>query len=111
MNRGLLNYSITKLHNYPIRLVRPACKRQQGDVARNLDRARQPSLMWSADSGQAARHDLAALGHELREQAHVLVVDVFDFLDAELTNLLAAEILAPAFTGAARTSGTRPAGG
>jgi hypothetical protein len=68
--------------------------------------------MRSADSGQAARHDLAALGHELREQTHVLVVDILDFLDAELADLLAAKILAPAFTGAARAaSGTWSAGG
>src|SRR5580700_1593641 len=60
--------------------------------------------MRSADSGQAARDDLATLGNKLREQAHVLVVDVLDFLDAELANLLAAEILAAAFAGATRSA-------
>ena len=36
------------------------------------------------------------------EQPHVLVVDGFDLLHAELANLLAAEILASAFAAAAR---------
>jgi hypothetical protein len=63
--------------------------------------------MRSADPGQAARIDLPALGDELREQANVLIVNVLNPLDAEFANLLAAEILASAFAGAARaTAGT-----
>ena len=53
--------------------------------------------------------DLAALGHELRQQAHVFVVDGFNFLHAELANFLAAEIFASALASAAssRAAGTR----
>jgi hypothetical protein len=65
--------------------------------------------MRRADSGQAARHNLAALGDELAEQPVVLVVDVFDFLDAELTDLLAPEKLASAFARTARTARTSTA--
>ena len=68
---------------------------------------RQTPLVRRANAGQTPRHDLAALGHELREQADVLVVDGFNLLDAELANLLAAEILASAFAAAARAAGTR----
>ncbi len=67
--------------------------------------------MRSADARQAARHDLAAFGDELREQTHVFVVDVFDLLDAEFADLLAAKVLAATFAGTARTaSGTWSAG-
>src|SRR5699024_3758149 len=38
----------------------------------------------------AARHDLAALGHELFERAHVLVVDARSLVHAELADLAAA---------------------
>ena len=62
--------------------------------------------MRSADPGQAPRDDLAALRHELREQADVLVIDGLNFLHAELANLLAPEIFAPAFAAAARAART-----
>ena len=58
--------------------------------------------MRRADAGQAPGNDLAALGYELREQTHVLVVDAVDLLDAEFANLLAAEKLPPAFARSAR---------
>ena len=60
--------------------------------------------MRRADAGQAARDDLAALGHELAEQAKVLVVDVVDLLDAELALLLATEEFARTAGAALRTS-------
>src|SRR5689334_19351896 len=59
--------------------------------------------MRRAHACQAPRHDLAALGHELRQQPHVLVIDGIDLLDAKLADLLAAEVLASAFA-SARTS-------
>src|SRR6516165_8039274 len=66
--------------------------------------------MWRAHAGQATRHDLAALGHELPKQPVVLVVNIFDFLDAELANLLAPEKLASARTTfAPRSAGAPPA--
>src|SRR5215813_8997963 len=60
-------------------------------------------LMRRADAGKASRHDLATLGDKLTEHAVVLVVDVFDFLHAELAYFLAPEKLASAFA-------RRPAG-
>ena len=53
-------------------------ERQQRYVARLLDGFRHPALMWSAHPGQAARNELSALGNKLREQPHVLVVDIVD---------------------------------
>src|SRR5215475_9499811 len=73
-----------------------ARKRQQRDIARLLDRRRQPVLMRRAHARQAARHDFAALCHKLPEQSIVLVVDVLDLFDTELANLLAPEEFASA---------------
>src|SRR5438270_11285724 len=87
------------------RFLKSRRERQQGDVARLLDRVGQAALVRSANSGEAPRDDLAALGHELAKQAHVLIVDSVDLLDAEFANLLAAEIL---FVAARPT--TRPPG-
>ena len=64
----------------------------------------QLALVARADAGQAARNDLAALGHEALQQAHVAVADRVDLLRAELADLLAAEELASA-RAAARTAG------
>ena len=61
-------------------------------------------LVRRAHARQAAWHDLAALGHELSQQPVVLVVDVFNLLDAELANLLAPEELAPAGAALARSA-------
>src|SRR5581483_2387913 len=86
-------------------------KRQQGDVAGLLDGRGQTALVRHAHAGQTPRHDLAALGHKLSEQAVVLVVDGFDLLDAELANFLAPEVFATAFaaTRPARSTRTRSA--
>jgi hypothetical protein len=66
--------------------------------------------MRSANSGQSARSDFAALRDELREQTNVFVIDGFDFFDAELANFLAAEKFTAAFTGTSGSSaGTRAA--
>ena len=73
--------------------------------------------MPSAHTGQAARNDLATLGHEPLQQAHVAVRDGVDLLRAELADLLAPEELASArpATGSAgdvgrdrRRAGCRP---
>src|SRR5271169_468 len=85
-------------------LLCPSRKRQQRDIARLLDRSRQAALVRRAHSGQASRSDLAAFRHELRQQPHVLVIDRFDLLDAELANFLAPEKLASAFAGTTRAS-------
>lgn len=60
--------------------------------------------MWRANAGQASRRNLAAFGHELRQQTHIFVIDGFDFLDAELTNLFAPEKFAATFAGTAGAS-------
>src|ERR1700728_582985 len=52
--------------------------------------------MRRAYAGQTPRHDFAALGDELPEHAVILVIDVFNFLDAELANFLAPEKLTSA---------------
>ena len=51
------------------------------------------ALVRSADTGDAARHDLAALGDERHEHPHVFVIDIVDLLDAETAHFLAPEIL------------------
>src|SRR5437667_8029928 len=68
-------------------------------------------LMRRANTGQPPRDDFAALGHELAKHAVVLVVNVLDFLDAELADFLTPEKLASDFawrsTGAGTASETR----
>ena len=86
----------------------PCCKGQQGDIACLLDGPREAALVRGADTGQAAGHNLAALGHEALQQAHVAVRNRIDLLRAELADLLAPEELAPAR--AARAAGTRTTG-
>ena len=80
-----------------------ACERQQRDVARALDRFAEPALMARANARHAARQNLSALLHELRQNVGALVVDEVHLLDTELADFLLAEILALA---AARTAGT-----
>ena len=80
-----------------------AGKGHQRDVAGALDGNAEPTLVARADAGHAARENLAALLHELREDVGALVVDEVHLLDTELTDFLLAEILALA---AARTAGT-----
>ena len=60
--------------------------------------------MTGADTGQAARNDLAALGDEALQQPHIAVANGVNLLGAELADLLAAEELPSART-AARTAG------
>jgi hypothetical protein len=50
--------------------------------------------MPGADARHAARQNLAALLHKLRQNVRALVVDEIDFLDAKLADFLFAEILA-----------------
>src|SRR5580693_8833150 len=78
-------------------------ERKQRDVARALDRFAEPALVTGANSGHAARQNLAALLHELRQDVGTLVVDEVHLLDTKLADFLFAEILALA---AARTAGT-----
>src|ERR1700722_13003415 len=49
--------------------------------------------MRRADAGDAARHDLSALGNKGREHSQVFIVDVVYFFHTESTYFLAPEIL------------------
>src|SRR5580693_6357669 len=49
--------------------------------------------MRRANTGDAARHDLPALGNEGREHSHVFVIDIVDLFHTESTYFLAPEIL------------------
>jgi len=71
-----------------------ARERQQRDIARALDGYAQAALVPRADACHAARQNLAALLHELRQNVRALVVDKIDFFDAKLADFLLAEILA-----------------
>src|SRR5690606_31385131 len=56
-----------------------------------LDRLGQLALLLGGNGSDAARHDLAALGHEALQQADVLVVDHGGVLGRERAGLAAAE--------------------
>ena len=64
---------------------------QQSEKARALDRLRELALLLGGDRGDAARHDLAALGDVALQQPHVLVVDLRRIGAGERTGLAAAE--------------------
>jgi hypothetical protein len=83
---------------------------KQSNVARLLDRQAEPTLVPRANSGQAARNDLATLGNKALKQPDIAVGDSIDLLGAELANLLAPEKLAAARAtarSARRTRSTR----
>ena len=88
----------------PASRLEPGGEGQQSNVASLFDSASQLALVRRADSGQAPRNDLAALGYELLQQANFAVRDRIDLLGAELANLLAAKELSSA---AASSAGTR----
>src|SRR5947209_6315862 len=87
--------------------------KQRGD-ARPLDGVLQLALMQRAGARDAARKDLPALGDELLQHLHVLVVDVLELLHAEFANAFAAieELLLPALRsgGAAGAAAARSSG-
>ena len=91
-----------------VRACGAAGEGHQRDVAGALDGYAEPALVARADAGHAARENLAALLHELREDVGALVVDEVHLLDAELADFLLAEILAlaaRASAGTARSTG------
>src|SRR5579863_8377253 len=49
--------------------------------------------MRRANTGDAARHDLPALGNKRREHSHVFIIDVVDLFHAEPAYFLAPEVL------------------
>ena len=107
MRRRGMNRRTRHDHARRLRARRAACKRQQGDVARPLDGHAKPTLVARANARHPARQNLSALLYELRQDIRALVVDEVHLLDAELANLLLAEILALAAwpsTGTARAA-------
>src|SRR5229473_4079351 len=65
--------------------------RQQPEETRALDGARELALLLGRDGGDAARHDLAALGHVTHQQLGILVVDLRRIRARERAGLAAAE--------------------
>src|SRR5215207_7350670 len=64
---------------------------QQAEETRALDGAREFTLLLGGDGGDAARHDLAALGHITHQQLGILVVDLRRIRTRERAGLAAAE--------------------
>src|SRR5918999_3397669 len=64
---------------------------QQREEARALDRIGELPLIAGGGARNARRNDLAGLVHEVLENVDVLVVDPFDLLGGEATELAAAE--------------------
>src|SRR5471032_1886324 len=65
--------------------------RQQAEETRALDGAREFALLLGGDGGDAARHDLAALGNVTHQQLGILVIDLRRIRTRERTGLAAAE--------------------
>src|SRR2546423_13385153 len=61
--------------------------RQQGQLARALDRTSDLALVAAAGAGDAPRPDLAAVGDQPAQRADVLVVDLLDLVAAVRTGL------------------------
>src|SRR5215470_12486932 len=64
-------------------------ERQQSEVTPPLDRLRQLALFAGGNRGDAARHDLAALGDVALQELDVLVVDLRRVGAGERTGLAA----------------------
>src|ERR1700759_417106 len=65
--------------------------RQEAEETRALDGAREFALLLGGHGGDAARHDLAALGHVTHQELGILVVDLRRVRTRERTGLAAAE--------------------
>src|SRR6187549_3671207 len=64
---------------------------QQAEESRALDGAGEFTLLLGGDGGDAARHDLAALGNVTHQQLGILVVDLRRIRTRERAGLAAAE--------------------
>src|SRR6476660_8385043 len=65
--------------------------RQEAEESGALDGAREFALLLGGDGGDAARHDLAALGHVTHQQLGILVVDLRCVRTRERAGLAATE--------------------
>src|SRR5689334_23321252 len=64
---------------------------QQAEETRALDDAREFTLLLGGDGGDAARHDLAALGDVTHQQLGILVIDLRRIRTRERAGLAATE--------------------
>src|SRR5213595_810797 len=64
---------------------------QQAEETRALDRAREFALLLGGHGGDAARHDLAALGNVTHQQLGILIVDLRSIRTRERAGLAAAK--------------------
>src|SRR5258708_18352803 len=71
--------------------ISPDNVRQQTKETRALDGAREFTLLLGGNGGDAARHDLAALGDVTHQQLGILVVDLRRIRTRERAGLAAAE--------------------
>src|SRR6202049_4085723 len=71
--------------------VLPNDVRQQPEETRALDGAREFTLLLGGNGGDAARHNLAALGHVTHQQLGILVIDLRRVRTRERAGLAAAE--------------------
>src|SRR5271163_934691 len=71
--------------------ILPDHVRQQAEETRALDGAREFALLLGGNGGDAARHDLAALGDVTHQQLGILVVDLRRIRTRERAGLAAAE--------------------
>src|SRR5882672_10999557 len=74
--------------------------RQERDVARALDRAREHSMMLGAVARGTAGDELAALGDEISQKRHVFIIDIDHAIDAEAAGFAAGGAPPPGSTAA-----------
>ena len=67
--------------------------RQERDLTCSLYSLGELTLMHGANTGSAARQDLAALGHEAAELCGVLVIDKGGLINTELAHFSALAVL------------------
>jgi hypothetical protein len=79
-------------------------ERQKGELAGALEGNIQRALMRGTGARLAARFDLGAVGQETPQAAEILVVDLFDFVYAELADLATRGELAAAATATSATT-------
>src|SRR6185436_519398 len=85
--------------------------RQEAEEARPLDGAGELALLAGRDRGDAARHELAALGDVAAEEPRVLVVDLRRVIAGERTGLAAAMERAPRGAAGSIGHGSAPLAG
>jgi hypothetical protein len=83
------------------------CKRQQCQLTGTLQGDVERALVRGTRTGLAPRFDLAAFRQEAAQPSQVLVVNLFDLVDAELADLAAGCEFARAAAEFARSTSAR----